>query len=132
MPYETYYEYDSNINLDSQSLYDYVQYSDQLNNLMSTNGPDNIDTFSNGVERFKENSKDDKDDNNDNDIKDNKPFGGNFIIYLLLGALFLLFAYFLLTGKLKCGGESNVLEQDTLNPLSEDVGVGALRAVFVK
>lgn len=136
MAHETYYEYDDNINLDNQNLYDYVQYADELNNLKFTPGPQNVDTFSNGVETFKSNNRPDDEDEDDNKNEKSKKhkLTSNFMFYSILLILFLIFAYFVFAGKLKCGnlGMSKTLEPDTLNQMSEDVGVGALRAIFVK
>lgn len=122
MTHETYYEYDSNINLDDQNLYEYIKYDKPNNSSYSK------------ISRIANNIKNEKVPDKKKEIKINSKestSNGNFIIYVLLGCLLLLFFYFLITGKLKCN-EINNLNQDILNPISDDFGMGSMRAVFYK
>lgn len=131
MSYETYYEYDENINLDKDSLFNYVKYTDQLNDLMGTPGPTNPDKFGTPyVEPFK--GSDQNDDEKNTNEKNTDKKNNYFIMYILIGVLLLFFLYFLFFGKFKCGSSVKPqLDVDTLNPLSADMGSG-YRAVFVK
>lgn len=123
MTHETYYEYDSNINLNNQDLYEYIKYNDKTNTNLDTKSTQSVQS-----KKTKLNKKD-----NDNDTLDTfdvfNIYNKNTIGYTLLCCLIILFFYFVFTGKLQCGEKMSPTINSS-NVLSDDYGMGSMRAVF--
>lgn len=123
MSYETYYEYAENINLDRESLYDYVVNDDGCKNNTI------VERFS-SPEETKQVSTD-TDTNEENDNSDKKK-DYNYLLYFLIILCVVLFLYFTFTGKLSCGKKVyNSDVTDIMHPMSADIGP-EFRAIFLK
>jgi hypothetical protein len=122
MSYETYYEYDENINLDRESLYDYVVNDNgYIKNAI-------LERFSLSDEKKPVLTDIDTDEENDNSDK-NKDY--NYLLYFFIIVCVAIFLYFTFIGKLNCGknvDNSNVT--DIMHPMSEDIGP-EFRAIFL-
>lgn len=156
MSYENYYEYNSDVDLDAQTLFDYVSQQSEVRNVINNVVPAKPDIFGQAMEPFENGCNARKikllsnDESNTNNM-DNRNNTNNlkelqlntavvaqeqtsyfkWIIFILLALLAL---YFLFRTRMTCNlkGEQNiVLNENTIDTLTPAVR-SEFRAIFAR
>lgn len=142
MSSEIYYKYNDNINLDEQSLFEYVNQQNNINKMISNVGPQNPKIFGQAAEPFGSYNKKSKkifdinelDENNlpeDNfEFVEHNLNSSNYFKWFVFILLMLLALYFLFRGSISTckQNESFLSDYDVLTPNVQP----EFRAIFVK
>lgn len=136
MSYENYYEYNGNVDLDDQTLFDYINQQIEVQKAMDNVVPAKPEIFGLAAEPFEADVKKSEDtassDENENEIaneQSNKWSLHYLIKWIILLMLILLAIYFLFGIRKECGikyEHNNVVDSVTPTVGSE------FRAIFVK
>ena len=147
MPTENYYRYSDDIDLDDQTMFEYVNQQNDVQEMISNVGPENLNTFGQAMEPFESSDKK-KSIDNINDL-DNKNFSGKnfevvesyskpkylkwiiFILLILLAMYFLFRNKFFMCKNIKSYQTINEIAVNTIDTFTPTVQP-EFRAIFVR